>query len=182
MALDLSRRRSVQAGRVWNKRGEGLPVSLSHRTGRNSRGGSSFTLITLAALPIALPRPQWIVFLHAQTNNTLTPDTGYTRAKYTNVQRDGLMASSANSVKIVKRRTWYTFLVPGVNGALAIFLSDFGDISMTAAHGCHRFIYQTTTAGLRCSDCGGHLRTVNSFLRAINKWGKSLVVSAVILT
>lgn len=52
------------AGRVWNRRGQGLPLLLSHHTGRNSRGGSSFTLITLPGLPIAFPHSQWVSVSH----------------------------------------------------------------------------------------------------------------------
>lgn len=55
----LVKRRVRKAGRVWNRRGEGLPLLLSHRT---AAGGSSFTLITLAAFPIALPSLQWVSF------------------------------------------------------------------------------------------------------------------------
>lgn len=81
-------KKKVKSGGAGVKRErEGLPVSLSPRTARNSRRASRVTLITLAGLPIALPRPQWIVFPHAQTDSTLTLDTGSARAECTHVQQ-----------------------------------------------------------------------------------------------
>lgn len=62
MGSALSKRRALRkAGRVWNRRGKGLPLLLSHHAGRNSRGGNSFTLITLPGLPIAFPGTQWLL-------------------------------------------------------------------------------------------------------------------------
>lgn len=43
------------AGWVWNRRAEGLPFLLFHRTGRNSHGVTGFTLITLLVFLLPLP-------------------------------------------------------------------------------------------------------------------------------
>lgn len=185
MALDLSRRRSVQAGRVWNKRGEGLPVSLSHHAVRNSRGGSSFTLITLAGLPIALPRTQWIVFFFC--THRLTISWHLTQGGHVlNVQAHRWMNGFLNIVCNNNSLCYFTKLCilctlsHWLNSALEMFLNDYSHISMTVSRGCYSFVYRSAVVsyGTKIQQ----VETVNSLLLAIYKSGKIPVLWYVMLS